>query len=390
MFNIWCDEKIPFAKEAFARFGKITYCKGNRLTSAELKEVDVLLIRSTTRVDEKLLAGTKVQFVASATAGTDHVDQDYLKKSGISFYHAPGCNAEAVVEYVLVSLLVLEEKYRTTLQGKQVGIVGFGNVGSRLAPRLEALGLEVIVNDPPLLDSDPQRAVHYRHEAFDALLEQVDILTLHVPLVQGGPYPTHHMLNAETLGRMKPTAWLINACRGAVVCNQDLIRHKKAEKLEAVVLDVWENEPVIDAELLDVIDIGTAHIAGHSYDGKVTGTIMIYDAFVKHFQLEDTWNARAILEPDPALDQLDIELPNHILSQQAAVHDLARKVYDIRQDDHRLRDAVTASDPAEAFRHVRKQYPRRRSFHFYKLSSDTNATAPLRKKLKEGLGLQVA
>ncbi|MBX2818696.1 MAG: 4-phosphoerythronate dehydrogenase, partial [Rhodothermaceae bacterium] len=311
MFNICSDDKIPFAREAFVNVGNVTYRKGNRLTSADLKGVDVLLIRSGTKVDSSLLGGTSVKFVASATAGTDHVDENYLKTADIPFYHAPGCNAGSVVEYITAALFSMAERQNARLEGKCIGILGAGNVGGRLARRVEALGMKVIVCDPPLLESDPEAASRYVYVELDEMLKEADIISLHVPLTRDGNHPTFHLFDENRLLAMKQGAWLLNASRGAVISNEALKSVSRRGHLGAVVLDVWEGEPAIDAELLEMVDIGTAHIAGYSYEGKVNGTIMVYDAFMDHFGMNPTWDSEEILAPMPG-DHLDVQLPSSV------------------------------------------------------------------------------
>ena len=391
MFNICCDEKIPFAKDAFSHVGNVTYRKGNRLTSTDLKEVDLLLIRSGTKVDSSLLDTTPVQFVASATAGTDHVDKQYLAKRGIPFYHAPGCNADSVVEYITSALYSLSASRSVSLQGKRVGIIGVGNVGSRLAKRLQALGLEVVVSDPPLLESNPEKAKVYTFLSLDELAATSDIITLHVPLVRQGTYPTFHLFDQERLLEMKQGAWLLNASRGAVVSNNDLRAVLDAGHLGAVVLDVWEGEPEIDDQLLQKVDIGTAHIAGYSYEGKVNGTIMIYQACLKHYGIAPAWNWKKILEASPQ-DDLDLTWPAGGSDPESIIQHLAKHMYSVQEDADELAGSLDlpANERAAWFLKLRKEYRRRRSFGQHTLHATIQQDSALVKMLKDGLGIQVA
>ena len=370
MFNICCDDKIPFAQEAFSRIGNVTYCKGDRLTSADLKYVDLLFIRSGTRVDSNLLQGSRVQFVASATAGTDHVDKAYLKSVNIPFYNAPGCNAESVVEYVTAALLLLSKRKKQVLRDKKVGIIGAGNVGGRLANRIQALGANVLVNDPPLVNAGSASVSRFTFVSLDELIQESDIISLHVPLVKGGAHPTHHLFGKERLAAMKEGAWLINASRGGVVSNDSLKDKVKEGHLGAVVLDVWEEEPQFDTELLKLVDIGTSHIAGYSYEGKVLGTIMIYEACVQHFGLENTWEPETVLAPG-ANDQLDLHLPEASDRAEDTLHHLVKQMYDIERDDRNMRKAIklSAAETGSYFLRLRKEYPRRRTFSRHRLST---------------------
>ena len=258
MFNILSEEKIPFAREAFKHLGNVTLCKGNRLTAKDLKCIDILLIRSGTQVDQSLLEGTPVQFVASATAGTDHVDKAYLAEKNIPFFHAPGCNAESVVEYVIAAILALSERKKKVLRGETIGIVGVGQIGRRLVGRLKTLGLDILVNDPPLFAQRPAPTISAEIVSLEELLQRSDIVTLHTPLIATGKHPTFHLINAEQLSKMKPKAWLINASRGSVVNNGDLKTTLMHGYLGGVVLDVWEEEPVVDTGLMKHVDLATA------------------------------------------------------------------------------------------------------------------------------------
>ena len=390
MFNICCDDKIPFAQEAFSSIGNVTYCKGDRLTSADLKYVDLLFIRSGTRVDSNLLQGSRVQFIASATAGTDHVDKAFLKSVNIPFYNAPGCNADSVVEYVTAALLLLGKRKREALRDKKVGIIGAGNVGGRLAKRLQALGAQVMVNDPPLARTDPAAGSRFTFLPIDQLIHEADIISLHVPLVYGGADPTYHLFNTERLSAMKEGAWLINASRGGVVATGNLKELLDEGHLGAVVLDVWEGEPAIDTELLSRVDVGTPHIAGYSYEGKVLGTIMIYESCVQHFGLEQTWNPETILVPG-AEDELDLEMPDASYELEDSLHHLVQQMYDIERDDRALREAITLgkNEIGTYFLKLRKEYPRRRTFSMHRLRTPGLQDEMTIQRIQQGLGVQV-
>ena len=390
MLNILCEEKIPFAHAAFSGLGDVTLCKGNRLTSEDLKFVDVLIIRSGTQVDANLLDGTPVHFVATATAGIDHVDVQYLQQRGIPFHNAPGCNAVSVVEYVIAALLKMANAKQSSLFDKTVGVVGAGAVGGRLAGRLSALGMNVLVNDPPLLARDQLVGERWEMVALDDLLQRADIVSLHVPLIKGGAYPTHHLVGMRELLMMKPGAWLINAARGGVVSNVDLLHSFQVQPLGATILDVWENEPVVDRALYGVIDIGTPHIAGHSYEGKVNGTIQVYDALTKYLQMDGGWDIASVLQPGPE-DQLDLALPNDGLGTISGLHALVRQMYDIESDDRYFRRALTmeAEERGGFFLDRRKNYPRRRTYEMHTLLVKDIVPQTAKKLLTDGLGISV-
>ena len=213
------------------------------------------MVRSVTKVNESLLAGKPIKFVGTATAGTDHVDEAWLKQAGIGFSAAPGCNAIAVVEYVFSSLLMLAERDGFSLYDRTVGIVGVGNVGRRLQARLEALGIKTLLCDPPRAD----RGDEGDFRSLDELVQRADILTFHTPLFKDGPYKTLHLADEKLIRSLKPGAILINACRGPVVDNA--LKAGIGQPLERGI-DVWEPEPI--QTLSFEVDIGTAHIAGYT------------------------------------------------------------------------------------------------------------------------------
>ncbi|MGH8120583.1 MAG: 4-phosphoerythronate dehydrogenase, partial [Gammaproteobacteria bacterium] len=270
--------------------------EGRVINPQQVRDADVLLVRSVTRIDAELLSGSTVRFVASATSGIDHVDVDYLQRAGIVFTHAPGCNAEAVVEYVLSSLFVLALQLQFRLADKIVGIIGCGQVGTRLARALTALGVRYLLNDPPLSEIVGGNQYSDLEEVL-----QADIITLHVPLTDAGRYPTRHLVNEQFLGQLKPGAILINTSRGGVV-DESALRQILRQNHCPVVLDVWENEPDIDRELLAAVAIGTPHIAGYTIDARLRATEMIYHRLCEHLHLSGCWKPETVLVHFPETD----------------------------------------------------------------------------------------
>jgi erythronate-4-phosphate dehydrogenase len=353
--RIIADENIPCVAKAFASLGEVTLLPGRGMTPAQVRDADILLVRSVTRVDERLLGESKVQFVGSATIGFDHVDRAYLGRRGIGFSTAPGSNATSAAEYVVSSLLALNLQQGFEPAGRTVGIIGCGNVGSRVRHKLAALGMNCLVNDPPL---QAQGA----HDAFvdlDAVL-QADVVTLHVPYTREGPYPTHHLADAVFLERLRPGAVLINTARGAVVDNAALDTLLEARPDLSVVLDVWEGEPDISMSLLEKVQLGTPHIAGYSLDGKLRGTEMIYHAACEHFGRQQQWQAADDLPAGLSLDLRELRDAPLLENLQAAVF----ACYDIRLDDANLRQllALPAAERPARFDRLRKEYPVRREF----------------------------
>lgn len=353
--NIVADENIPAVTEAFRSLGEVRLVPGRGLAAAQVAAADVLLVRSVSRVDEKLLAGSRVRFVGSATIGFDHVDRDYLRARGIGFATAPGSNATSAAEYVVSALLVLAERNGFALAGRTVGIVGCGNVGSRVQARLTALGMRCLVNDPPRQAAGtPGNYVDF------ATALQADIVTVHVPYTLAGTHATHHLFDAQAIGQLRPGAIFLNTSRGAVADNGALLAALQQRDDLSVVLDVWEGEPSISMPLLQRVALGTPHIAGYSLDGKLRGTDMIYRAACEFLGVDASWDVRSAL---PAA--LAVNLPmDEGMSLEAVVHAAVLGCYDIREDDARLRGTLTLDDAARPgyFDRLRKQYPVRREF----------------------------
>lgn len=340
--KIVADPNIPFAREAFGLLGDVALVPGREISPSTLRDVDALFVRSVTPVNAALLDGSRVRFVATATIGTDHVDAGYLKEQGIGFSSAAGSNANSVAEYVVAALLELAHRRKFDLRGKTLGVVGVGNVGGRVVRYAEALGMRVLQNDPPRQRTEASPIF----VSLDQICSESDIITLHVPLTREGLERTFHLFDKsrlESLEQRRPI--LINTARGAVVDNRALLRAIDGDRIGGAVLDVWENEPNILPELLDVVDIGTPHIAGYSFDGKVNGTRMIYEAACRHFGMETVW--RPVL---PAVRAIDLS---------GELRDVVRRMYDIVVDDAALRANIRGFDK------LRAQYPVRREFWTY-------------------------
>lgn len=353
MLTIVVDENIPAADACFGTLGRVVRKAGRHLQPEDVRDADVLVVRSITQVNEALLAGSKVRFVGTATIGVDHVDQAYLHRQGIGFSNAPGCNAQSVVDYVLTALLELEAGGDFSLQGKTLGIVGLGNVGSRLKGAAERLGLKVLACDPPLQRQGVTGLVS------PEAVWQADLVSLHVPITRDGEFPTWHLVDAKRLRAMAPGAVLINTARGAVVDNAALLQVLNERTDLRVVLDVWEGEPLINPALLAKVDIASPHIAGYSHDGKVRGTHMIYRALCEFLRQPAPLQEQDLIDAGlaVALDFLDGQA-----NVPTRACDVIRQVYAIAEDDRALRASVQQANPGEAFDRLRKQYRVRREF----------------------------
>ncbi|MEX5362834.1 4-phosphoerythronate dehydrogenase PdxB [Pseudomonas guariconensis] len=350
---IVADENIPLLDAFFAGFGEIRRYPGRSIDAACVKDADVLLVRSVTQVDRRLLEGSQVRFVGTCTIGTDHLDLDYFAQAGIHWSSAPGCNARGVVDYVLGSLLTLAELDGAKLSERVYGVVGAGQVGERLVRVLHGLGWKVLVCDPPRQAREGGDFV-----SLDILLQTCDAISLHTPLQRDGEYPTWHLLGADQLARLRPGTWLINASRGPVVDNQALRELLLDREDVHAVLDVWEGEPQVSLDLADLCTLATPHIAGYSLDGKQRGTAQIYQAFCR-WRGEPEQVQLSELLPAPALAQIDLDAS---CDPAWALATLCRAVYDPRRDDADFRRSLS-EDPAQqraAFDLLRKHYPQRR------------------------------
>ncbi|MCE5339598.1 MAG: 4-phosphoerythronate dehydrogenase PdxB [Planctomycetaceae bacterium] len=373
--KIIADENIPFVKECFSSAGNVTTVHGRKISKDILQDADALLVRSITKVNKDLLDGTNIKFVATATIGFEHIDIDYLKSKNISFASAPGSNANSVAEYVTSTLLNLAEKYHFDISKKSIGIVGVGNVGSRVEKKAKALGMKVVLNDPPLKRLSGDEKYRPLNEILDC-----DIITLHTPLTKDGIDKTYHLADENFLAAMKDGAILFNTCRGGVHDTAALKKAIATKKLSACVLDVWEKEPDIDVELLEMVDFGTPHIAGYSYDGKVVGMIMIYEAFCRFFNIQAKHTAKDFLPPAQISE---IVIKNEKSPLLFAVNTL----YNISKDDANLRQMK--NEPADKrgayFDSLRKNYPVRREFPNTKVLTDSK----MLKNILEGIGFRV-
>ncbi len=354
--RIVADENIPYVVDAFSTLGEVRTVAGRRVGPDDVRDADLLLVRSVTKVDAALLDGSAVRFVATATIGLDHLDLDYLARRGIAYASAPGSNANSVAEYIACALLALARRTGRTLRGMTAGVVGVGNVGSRVVEKLRALGLQVIKNDPPLQRRTGDESFRPLDEIFEA-----DVVTAHVPLTREGPDATFHLIDDAFLRRLKPDAFLFNTSRGAVADTAALLEYAGRSDRGPITLDVWENEPTISCELLARVDLATPHIAGYSFDGKVKGCWMIYEAACRFLGVEPAWSMDAALPP-PELPEIDVSRlkgdPQDVLRQVCAA------VYDIEADDARLRRLLRMeeSERGAYFDRLRKEYPRRREF----------------------------
>ena len=350
--NLICASSVTFAAPAFAPLGELTLLPEGEITPERVRDADAVITRSKTRLDRALFEGSRVQFAGTCTAGTDHADAEGLSALGIHFASAPGCNANAVSEYVVAALLEAHADHGFTFAGKTLGIVGHGEVGSRVARKATALGMKVLRNDPP----KAAEGASGPWTNLDDLLASSDVLTLHVPLVETGSWPTRNLLSAERLATMKPGAVLINACRGEVLDGPAAAAARRSGRLSWLVLDVWDPEPDVPLEVMAEADLATPHIAGHSVEGKVNGTRQILEALCAHFQVRHEWDPLPLMPP-PLSER--VSLPGEGDFETRLRHAL-RSCYELREDDRALRRAD--GPPGKLFTQLRRNYRDRREF----------------------------
>ena len=344
------DKNIPMAAKAFGPLGDLRLVETGTFSPEVVREADVLIVRSETKVDRRLLDGSRVQFVGTVTIGTDHIDTDYLKSRGIAFASAPGSNANSVKEYLIAALLRLD----FGLKGKSIGVVGVGNVGSKVARACGLLGMEVLLNDPPLARStgDP------KYLPLDALMK-CDVLTVHVPLTRTGSDPTFHLFDRDRLGKLKSGCVFVNTSRGAVVDTPALKNALNAGRIEASVIDVWENEPEIDLELLSLVSLATPHIAGYSLDGKLNAVRIIHRELCHHLSISSELKLQI---PNDGI--CEIPVPSSHIPTEQKLYEIIKQCFDIDEDDHALRQVtdIPEADRGAFFRKLRKSYRIRREF----------------------------
>jgi len=368
------DDKIPYIQGALEPFGEVVYLSGPKTTPEIVRNADAIITRTRTICNEQLLAGSTVKIIATATIGFDHIDTDYCVKAGILWTNAPGCNSKSVEQYIASALFVLAERKGFELKGKTIGVVGVGQVGSKVARVCELLGMKVLLNDPP-------RARVEGAEKFcslEQIKQKADFITLHVPLNMQGEDATYHLADDVFFQALKRKPILFNSCRGEVLDTKAAITAVRNGLISGLVIDCWENEPDIDLELLGLVDLATPHIAGYSKDGKANGTSMSIQALSRFFGLGiDDWKAQKVEVPVNTL----IEMDGSELSEETMLSKAVLATYDIQIDDANLR-----RNPA-LFEKLRGDYPVRREYPIYTIKC-RNVGQDMQKKL-ETLGFKI-
>ena len=354
--KIVCDDKIPFLRGVLEPFAEVVYLPGKQTTAEVVRDADAIITRTRTKCDAELLSGSSVKVIATATIGFDHIDTGWCERNGIIWRNAPGCNSWSVKQYISSVLVSLARRYGLDLTKMTLGVVGVGNVGSKVAEAASLLGMKVLLNDPPRARREgPQGFV-----SLDELMAQSDIVTLHVPLTKEGEDATWHLFDAARIARLRPDQFLFNSSRGPVVDNAALRDALKAKTLRGAVLDVWENEPDIDRELMGLVEYSTPHIAGYSADGKANGTTMSVRTVASVLGLPLTdWTASGV--PAPA-QPLAFCIDAAGKSDAEVLAEAILHTYDVQRDSDALRAAP------DQFEKLRGDYPVRREPTAFSLS----------------------
>lgn len=341
VMKIVVDDKIPYIHEKLALLADdVVYLRGSEISANDVRDADALIVRTRTHCNEQLLAGSRVQFVATATIGFDHIDTDYMEKAGIYWTNCPGCNAGSVAQYLECSLLLLQQQKGLDLQRSTIGIVGCGHVGSKVKAIAERLGMHVLVCDPPLAqkEANSQQLTANSFVPLDVIEREADVITFHVPLSREGQYATWHFGNADFFHRLSRVPYIINTSRGGVVDNAALLQALEEGRVRDAILDVWEDEPNLNLDLLNKVFIGTPHIAGYSADGKVNADNMVIDALCQHFGLSHPGH---ILPPSlpadfkytsSALDLYNPLIDSEKLKNDPSKFELLRNNYPLRRE----------------------------------------------------------
>ena len=346
--KVICDSDIPFLKGALEPYCEVIYSRGSDISREMVKEADALVIRTRTKCDASLLEGSKVRFIATATIGYDHIDTAWCESNGIRWTNS--------------LLVTMSRQFGFSFREKTLGVVGVGNVGSKVARLAALLGFRVLLCDPPRA----RREGSGSFVSIDEIISRSDIITLHVPLIRDGEDATFHMFDSSRLAKMNQNQILINSSRGEVVDGAALKNALAQKKILAASLDVWENEPQIDPELLSLLFTGTPHIAGYSVDGKATGTTMSVQALGKFFDLPcKDWE---VTEVPPSLQPTEFSIDVTGKTPQEVLADAILHTYDIKNDDAALRADVASFEKQRSHYPVRREFP---AFSVKTLNDDT-------------------
>ena len=369
--KILADAHIPYLRGVAEQFGDVEYLSGNQFSRETIKDKDALIVRTVTHFGEEILSGTNVKLICSATIGYDHIDTEYCDTHNIAWRTAPGCNANSVEQYVTASLLYLAEKYNFDLKEKTIGIIGVGNVGSKVEVACKKLGMHVLLNDPPRYEREKGREGEKPiFVDLETIKRESDIITLHTPLTKTGKHKTYHLADEYFFNTLGKKPFIINSCRGSVVDNQAVKNAVKSKKVSGAVIDCWENEPDIDQELLQLVDIATPHIAGYSADGKWTATKMSLENLNNFF---GSGIDPIKLIPLPSPENMVINLNGIAPTNQLA--------YAIWHTYNPMQETKNLQENPDKFYWFRSNYPLRREYYAYEVTNASPEIVPVLKQL---------
>lgn len=365
--KIIADKNIPFLRGVAELYGDVEYLSGSDFTNERIKDADALIVRTVARLDEAMLHGTNVKLICSATIGYDHIDTDYCDAHTIEWTNAPGCNSGSVMQYVVASLIVLSRKYNFDLQKKTIGIVGVGNVGAKVAKACQLLGMKVLLNDPLRQKNEGGNFF----VSLDQIRDKADIITFHTPLVKEGEFKTYHLVDKQFFANLNKKPFIINSARGGIVDTGSIKEALRNKQIAGAVIDCWENEPDIDLEYMNRIDIATPHIAGYSADGKANATRMSLEALANFLHLDKT-PLKTIKPPEPIDSLIDL---SDFAGSANPIYDAILRTYNPMGDFARLKESPSS------FKSLRNDYPLRREFAAYRLANGTEIDMELWQQL---------
>jgi len=359
--KIIADNTIPFLKGVIEQIGEVSYLSSGQFTAGAVRDADVLIVRSVDKCSREILEGSRVKLITTATIGYDHIDTAYCEEAGISWKNAPGSNAESVAEYLLASLIRLSMFKKEPLEGKTIGIIGVGHVGTKVERLCKSFGMRILRNDPPRAEKEgPDGFVSLK-----VIAEEADIITLHTPLTKEGQYKTYHLVDKELVNAFARKPWLINTCRGGVTNTDALLNGMEVGKIGMMIIDCWENEPNISLSLLGQSAIATPHIAGFSADGKANATRMCLEEISHFFQVEIK-DINKVIPPEPSNPVIDLNQYKSKRVEQAILSS-----FDPLAIDQALR-----KEPNK-FEWFRANYNHPREFSAYRITNATEGKAAL-------------
>lgn len=361
--KIVADKDIPFLKGVAEQYGDVSYVSGKDFSKEIIRDADTLIVRTVTRFGEEILKGSSVKLICSATIGYDHIDVNYCDTHGITWKNAPGCNSGSVMQYIVSALIVVSRKKGFDLKNKTIGIVGVGNVGKKVAKACEILGMKVLLNDPPRQEEENSD----EFTDLETIKREADIITFHTPLTKEGKYKTYHLGNGDFFNSLKKHPIVINSARGGIIETNAIKEALRNNTISGAIIDCWENEPDIDREYMEMVDLATPHIAGYSADGKANATRMSLEN-IAEFWKASTDPIKSIMPPQPVDPVIDY-------NKFKKIEDIILNTYDPQTDHKSLRD-----NP-EKFSSLRSSYPLRREYQAYTVINAEGKTKMILKEL---------